>query len=522
VRLGIPLALVAGLASVSATAAAETRRIAIVVGNNLGNPGRPTLQYAEADAVKVASVLRELGGFDPPDVHVLSGQRTEALVALIYDIGRKLVSWRKGAADRVVLLFYYSGHSDGESLEMDGDRLAFGDLRRKLTEAGADLRLLIVDSCRSGAFTNAKSGVAGPGFDIRLFDNLLTSGEATLAASAADELALESRELRGSFFSHYLVSGLRGAADTSGDGKVTLGELYRFAFTQTVASTSATVAGPQHPTYDYRLSGKGELVLTDLQNRHALLRLPGGYERILITDSARTQVVAETVAGSTHALAVPAGRYRLIARRAGKTFLGTVAVAAGDDRTVATNELDNSAPTLTTTAKGAGSPEEYTGIGLAAAKRSSAENITLGVSMGASDAVARQVTIPLALRVWVRRGENTGWYGSVFLSSGGRNGLRENRIQSSLGYGIAWHRGRLLAQASLELGGGAVLQIDGEHKPNWSGFTSLAPVLLGGVQLRAGLAMTVDASLSGLLIRKDDRMATVWLPAGTAGLIWTF
>ena len=55
-------------------------------------------------------------------------------------------------------------------------------------------------------------------------DDLASTGEALLTSSAADENALESKEIRGSFFSHHLVSGLRGAADSSGDGQVTLAE----------------------------------------------------------------------------------------------------------------------------------------------------------------------------------------------------------------------------------------------------------------------------------------------------------
>ena len=52
-----------------------------------------------------------------------------------------------------------------------------------------------------------------------------------ITSSAAREAALESAEIEASFFSHHLISGLRGAADTSGDGLVTLAEAYQYAFT---------------------------------------------------------------------------------------------------------------------------------------------------------------------------------------------------------------------------------------------------------------------------------------------------
>ena len=97
-----------------------------------------------------------------------------------------------------------------------------------------------------------------------------------LTSSAATEDALESKEIRGSFFTNNLVSGLRGAADASGDGHITLGEAYRYAYAGTVASTVDTVVGAQHPGYAYQLSGMGEIVLTELATASAALLLPAG------------------------------------------------------------------------------------------------------------------------------------------------------------------------------------------------------------------------------------------------------
>lgn len=80
---------------------------------------------------------------------------------------------------------------------------------------------------------------------MRFTDDLATSGEAVLTSSAAHEQALESREIRASFFSHHFVSGLRGATGSSGDGRVTIGEAYRYAFVNTLLATSNTLTGPQ-------------------------------------------------------------------------------------------------------------------------------------------------------------------------------------------------------------------------------------------------------------------------------------
>jgi len=128
-------------------------------------------------------------------------------------------------------------------------------------------------------------------------DELASTGEAILTSSAADEIALESREIGGSFFTHHLVSGLRGAADSSGDGIVTLAEAYQYAFSHTVSATAATVAGTQHPAYDYQLAGQGDLVLSELWRPNSALELPSGFDRMLVSGVVRDQVLAELPAG---------------------------------------------------------------------------------------------------------------------------------------------------------------------------------------------------------------------------------
>jgi uncharacterized caspase-like protein len=259
------------LACVAGVATAGTHRVAIVVGNNAGNGDRPALHYAETDAAKFADVLTELGGVDPADLILLQGKSLAALDAALDKAKHLIAAFHADPANRVVVLFYFSGHSDGEALELGGDRLTFSRLREWLATAGADVRVALVDSCKSGALLAAKGGVLGPAFQIRLTDDVASTGEALLTSSAADEVALESREIGGSFFTHHFISGLRGAADTSGDGIVTLNEAYQYAYAHTIKTTGETVIGPQHPAYDYRLSGQGELVLAELTKPTAKL-----------------------------------------------------------------------------------------------------------------------------------------------------------------------------------------------------------------------------------------------------------
>lgn len=245
---------------------------------------------------------------------------------------------------RVVVLFYFSGHSDGASLELGRERLPYADLRRWLAETQADVRVAIVDSCRSGALLRLKGGRPGPGFELQLTDELHSTGQALLSSSAENEMALESREVGGSFFTHHLVSGLRGAADVSGDGLVTLAEAYQYAYAHTVSATADVLLGGQHPVYDYQLTGKGELVLTQLTRPGAVLELPPDFQRVLLQRPGQGQVLAELGPGAVPRLAIPAGDYELRMWKGGQQHSATVSATAGQVRRVRWEELGLVAP----------------------------------------------------------------------------------------------------------------------------------------------------------------------------------
>src|SRR5204863_4666070 len=100
-----------------------------------------------------------------------------------------------------------------------------------------------------------------------------TKGHAYLTSSAATEVAQESDRIEASFFTYYLVSGLRGAADVNLDRRVTLQEAFQFAAQETLARTEQTVGGPQHAAYEFDLAGTGELVVTDVRSTQAGLVL---------------------------------------------------------------------------------------------------------------------------------------------------------------------------------------------------------------------------------------------------------
>ncbi|MFT3693768.1 MAG: caspase family protein [Kofleriaceae bacterium] len=477
-----------------ATAHAGTRRVAIIVGNNRGNGDRPALHYAEADAAKFAEVLRELGGIEREDLFVLEGRDKAELQTALARAKEHITAFHRDPTNRVVVVFYFSGHSDGEALELGNDRLSFGELRRWLAGAGADVRVALVDSCKSGALLAIKGGTPGPSFQIRLTDDVASTGEALLTSSAADEVALESREIGGSFFTHHFISGLRGAADTSGDGVVTLTEAYQYAYVHTIKTTGETVIGPQHPAYDYRLSGQGELVLAELTKPTARLALPSGFDRILVIDRAHEQVIAEVAADARDTIAVPPGRYAIRAWRGTRVYAGQVAIGIDERRDVHTNDLDLT-DSVTTTSKGGDDLAPWHVL----------------ATVGASGGVADNVGVRGSTRIELVSPRGL----SAALSVSSRsNTFRESTALALVGYRTGLTRGALHGWLGAELGTGFVLQTGLMHDVPAAYTAALAFGAYAGISVdvapRWSIALT--PAYDAAVLRRDGKAALVGLP----------
>lgn len=338
----------------ASAAFADTRRVAIVVGNNAGGPSMPPLRFAESDAGKMARVLVELGDVNSDDVLLLQGRKAADVEQAIADARDRIAMFKRAPDVRTVLVFFFSGHSDGESMELGNEKLTYLRLKAMLAGSGADVRVSIVDACKSGGGLREKGGKSAEAFTIKLADTLQQTGEAFITSSAADEAALESNEVMGSYFTHNLISGLRGAADSSGDKLVTLAEAYKYAYDRTVSATAALTAGAQHPSYDFKLSGQGELVLASLLKPSSVLVLPDGADRSLVTDVLRDQVVVEAPGNAAKEFAIAPGEYALRLFKGGQAFAGRVKLNDGQKRTIAWGELTPVTSSVVVAAKGGG------------------------------------------------------------------------------------------------------------------------------------------------------------------------
>jgi hypothetical protein len=320
-RLIIPL-LVAALYAAGAgvtSARAEDASYALVIGSRSGGKGQPTLQYAARDAARMAALLVELGR-TPSDHVTLLREPSPAQVLQALDDLKVRLSAHARAGERSRVLFYYSGHARARSLSLGDAELQLEVLRRALLALPSTLTVAILDACQSGAISGVKGAHAAADFSVSSVADLKNAGVAVLASSTAAELSQESPELQSSYFTHHLITGLRGAADRDQDGIVSLDEGYGYAYQNALSDTVLTRLGSQHATLETDLKGQGHVPLTYPVDADAQLLLQAPLEgRIAVLQKPRDIVVAELskARGTALRLALPHGNYEVIVRREG-------------------------------------------------------------------------------------------------------------------------------------------------------------------------------------------------------------
>jgi hypothetical protein len=310
--LALSCALALALAA-SAPAFADTQRFALIVAHHDGGPGLPRLRYAARDGGRLADVLTELGGFSRADILSVIDGDAGTILDTLDEVERRIADAKRGGTE-VVFLFYYSGHAANGALRLGKTVLDMSAIRKKLEASSADVRLAFIDSCGAGAMTREKGGSLAPPFVVAVDEGLSARGQVIITSSSADEVSQESDDIQGSFFTHYLASGLRGDADRNSDGRVTLDEAYGYAYGRTVAATAVTRAGAQHPTYAYDLRGAGDVTLTEPGGAPVVLDFPPVLEgRYFVVDLERQLFVAEVEknAGARSRIALPTGQYAI-------------------------------------------------------------------------------------------------------------------------------------------------------------------------------------------------------------------
>jgi hypothetical protein len=290
---------------------------ALLIGSNPGGAGQNPLRYAEEDARRMAEVLEQVGRFSAAQVEVLLRPSPSEVLQALHGLGQTLAAHR-AQGEQAQFVFYYSGHARANAIQLGSAELPLNELRQRILELPTTLTLIVLDACQSGAFSQVKGAQPRAAFSYNSVARLHTSGVAVMASSSASELSQESEALRGSYFTHNLMVGLRGAGDRNRNGVVSLAEAYGYAYDRTLAETARTAVGQQHVSLETELTGQGEVPLSYPAQAGAQLELPAALEADVLLQ--RDDVVLAELhkaRDSSLRLALPAGKLVAVLRQDG-------------------------------------------------------------------------------------------------------------------------------------------------------------------------------------------------------------
>lgn len=313
-RILIVLAAVFAFALTTSRSDAEPLRVIVAVGHRSGLSGELPLKHATRDASRVGDMFVRLGGVRPEHAVVLQ----EPSPAQLFGAIDRVTSLVKGRArEDVSLVFYFSGHGDREAIHLGSERVLLRDLDARLALVPAALRIVVADACRTSD-TRGKGVADAEPFAITVDAARDVSGVVRVHASADGEIAQESDELGGAIFTHYWLSGLAGAADTNGDGRVTFDESYAFAYGQTLFRSARSSGVVQRPALEANVREGAPIILTRMTMTSAI-HFPRATDGHYVVYSVGSRTVAGELWTSpvrSVVLAMPPGQY-IVHRRAG-------------------------------------------------------------------------------------------------------------------------------------------------------------------------------------------------------------
>lgn len=191
------------------------------------------LRYTDDDAYAMNTFLRspEGGAVKKSNIKVLIDE-----AATQKNILEALTLFAEKADANDVFMFYFSGHGLSKGLlpidyegKYSDKTLLHEDLVRILKSSKAKSKVVIADACYSGgmlAFKGADYETSMNNYYSEISKN--KGGLVMILSSKAEETSIENNGLRQGIFSHFLMKGLYGAANTNNDELIRLDELFEY------------------------------------------------------------------------------------------------------------------------------------------------------------------------------------------------------------------------------------------------------------------------------------------------------
>ena len=316
----------------AAEGATECRRALVVATGSYADPALAELQAPGRDAADLAAVLKDaaIGKFE---VEMVLDAPAESL-------RRRVARFCAQTGPRDLVLVYLSCHGvlddrgrlyyaavDTDRALLSATAISSAWLNEQLEDCRCRRQILVLDCCHSGAFAKGSKGESA----LALGERFEGRGRIVLTGSRATEYSFEHGRVVGdsmsSVFTSALVEGLRsGEADRDGDGIITVGELYDYAY-ETVRAREAR----QTPTL-WTYGAEGDLLVAHSPRGAIVKPAPLPEDLVTLLESPRSRVREGAVSELADLLHGPDAGRALTARaqleRVAAEDLPSVAVAA--------------------------------------------------------------------------------------------------------------------------------------------------------------------------------------------------
>ena len=242
-------------------------KLALIIANTeYSDPGFAQLTAPGKDAKDFGRVLNspEICAFD--DVLVLVNETSSK-------VGEAIDYFLSNRKPDDLLVLYFSGHGirdeygslylavkNTNRARLRSTAIKSDFVREAMDQSRSRRQVLILDCCNSGAFpqgTKAATGISlgtASAFEAGYGRIILTASDSTQYAWEGDKVIGETGN---SLFTHFLVEGLEGRADSNGDGQITVDELYEYAYEKVKLAT------PKQTPSKFSSKQQGEIILRE-------------------------------------------------------------------------------------------------------------------------------------------------------------------------------------------------------------------------------------------------------------------
>lgn len=245
----------------------STSKCGLLIGvNRYLDKGISDLRCPVSDVTALSEIFtsKELGRFEA--IQVLTDKvENELNLPSSANIRENIRSAARASSEEDFLVVYFSGHGLVENDEsylvprdarlgtLEDTAIPLQWVKNEIRDSNAKFKLLILDACHAGAQIG-KEGIKAmaQNFAKSIFEN--SEGLAILSSCKRNEFSWEFPGGRNSVFTYYLMKGLEGEADYSGDGAISLLELNRYVF-ETVQRWALQNNRQQTPTFQGELAG---------------------------------------------------------------------------------------------------------------------------------------------------------------------------------------------------------------------------------------------------------------------------